>query len=265
VRWWLLVSMLAGCHVLFPRDETGAPSDALPSDDGPIVGGVDEDQDTKLDSEDNCPGIKNTTQTTNDDDSVGDACDPYPSLPGDRIAAREMFSTGFGDVSFTGTDVRVADGSAETGGAAADVLTTLSLVVPGGPDRFGATVEVGFSVLELGDVDNELRVKLTGSQSVNCVLSDDDLDTSLSTAIFNSTMNVESLNEVGIDLGQPQRMVVGAHEQDGSFCTFDGVRVEGFGTARGDVTVTIDIRAMKVRVDYIVVYDTTRAEPAPEK
>lgn len=265
MRWWLLASMLAGCNLVFPRD---APSDASGTDAPPPDGdpvGPDEDGDTKPDITDNCPGILNKAQTTNDGDNVGDACDPAPSLPGDRIAAREMFAMDLGNVSFTGTEVAVNGGSAETAGPAASVATTLSLVVPDNIDapRFGTTVEVGFTIGELGGSNNELRVKLAGSQSVNCVISDDDLDLSASTAIFNSTMDVESLGKVQIEPGTPQRIVVGAHEEDGSFCSFDGARVEGSGTARGDATVTIDIRGMSVRVDYLVLYDTTRPDPAP--
>jgi hypothetical protein len=73
---WLAVLALAGCDMVLGLEER---------DPGPGPG--NEDGDTARDDEDNCPGIRNDQSANMDGDGVGDACDPDPSVPGDRVVA----------------------------------------------------------------------------------------------------------------------------------------------------------------------------------
>src|SRR3954454_13194004 len=53
----------------------------------------DEDRDGYGDLCDNCPSVANTSQAAaGDSDSVGDACDPRPTQPGDSIVYFEPFN-----------------------------------------------------------------------------------------------------------------------------------------------------------------------------
>ena len=76
MRWLPFVVALAGCDVVLGLQE---------QDPGPGPG--NEDGDTARDEADNCPGIRNDQGENSDGDGVGDACDPAPTTPGDRILA----------------------------------------------------------------------------------------------------------------------------------------------------------------------------------
>jgi hypothetical protein len=84
VRWTVPVVAwgLAGCEVLFPLSGGGdGTPDAppLPLDGDPLD--EDDDDDTVLDVDDNCPQVANLNQHDEDGDMLGDVCDPCPIDP----------------------------------------------------------------------------------------------------------------------------------------------------------------------------------------
>lgn len=90
MRWLLVLLLTTGCRQVLGIDEGAVVEDATTSDspfDSPAdvrLEGHDEDLDTIIDDTDNCPATPNTNQLIID--TVGQACDPRPLTPGDRIA-----------------------------------------------------------------------------------------------------------------------------------------------------------------------------------
>ena len=92
----LVVTTLAACNLVFPLNDPGGSDGGLPSEDASpdAIPGHDEDQDDNPDVSDNCPNVPNKDQLDSDRDDVGDACDPRPTIKGDRLAFFDPF-TGF--------------------------------------------------------------------------------------------------------------------------------------------------------------------------
>ncbi len=134
------IALLAcsACNPAFDLHETYLDVDA------PVT--TDEDQDFIDDSVDNCPGIYNPTQADGDHDGVGDACDPHPMTPGDRIVWFEPFNSRVYQLTAdSAANWMIQDGSLVTTGSADTTSTTLALNLQ--LPLSTPTVEVGFTVL----------------------------------------------------------------------------------------------------------------------
>ena len=88
IRALTLLFVLSGCDRVYGLDR--APADAAPDaafDADPTCHpvGHDEDHDCIPDDLDTCPGIPNDQTRDSDKDGVGDACDPFPTMDGDRL------------------------------------------------------------------------------------------------------------------------------------------------------------------------------------
>jgi len=66
-----------------PKGQDGKWNSAPPWDPTPQTNGQDVDNDGYLNYVDNCPTIANKDQKDTDGDTLGDACDPAPTIPGD--------------------------------------------------------------------------------------------------------------------------------------------------------------------------------------
>jgi hypothetical protein len=135
-------------------------------------GGVpgDQDGDRILDDVDDCPHVWNPDQRDRDGDGVGDACDPNPDTPGDRIVGRGWFASGFGDFVPDRIDSWSLD------------LEPRFLTTTGDPDATIArlalrtfapspTVELAFIVRDYGTTDSHLlQIKLAADQNWECGL-----------------------------------------------------------------------------------------------
>ncbi|MBA3391464.1 MAG: hypothetical protein H0T89_02415 [Deltaproteobacteria bacterium] len=112
---WFLV--LAGCDQVLGL---GDPPDAAPP-----LAMHDEDLDGFDDSIDVCPGVLDD-QRDGDDDRVGDACDPHPTSPTDRLRLFASFDTFTGWSSRAG-DWMPVDGGLQVSSVANSQLTVLEL------------------------------------------------------------------------------------------------------------------------------------------
>lgn len=83
MRAAVLVVVLAGCGRL-DFDDHVASRDGTTSDAKPTCTGHDEDGDGYGDACGDCPVDSDPQQA--DRDGVGDVCDPFPDMPGDRLA-----------------------------------------------------------------------------------------------------------------------------------------------------------------------------------
>ena len=123
VRLALASLALAGCNAVFgvqdtkPLDAFVTPPDADPCSLHPGDPGFhDEDGDGFEDRCDMCPGVPNPDQADTLEaipDGVGDACDPSPSVTGDRLALFITFEepNAFDDWSVVTGNWAVANGS----------------------------------------------------------------------------------------------------------------------------------------------------------
>ncbi|MBK9036367.1 MAG: hypothetical protein IPL61_34820 [Myxococcales bacterium] len=78
--------LLAGCNQVLGLEPVEPPPRDAAAIDGRVAAGHDEDLDTIDDAFDVCPNVADD-QLDADGDGVGDACDPNPKVPIDRLRA----------------------------------------------------------------------------------------------------------------------------------------------------------------------------------
>lgn len=214
---------------------------------------------------DNCIGIFNDEQVDGDSDGVGDACDPNPGAD-DRVERFEVF---FDRIALTPSDGAFeleSDGVVPTN-PTEEIAGTLELVIPDS-DRTGVSLEVGFRPLDFGVMGNEnrfgIQIAATDSSTVACSVNEDDATNMVSSGTLDHTGGIEPLDpEPNVLPDALQRLVLDVHIGDGARCTFRGVsaarpQASGTGSAGGDLTITIEMFKLRARLEYLVVYDTTR-------
>ncbi len=263
MRWIVLLAVtLGGCHLVFKLDDSDGAINDAPVD---VAAEHDEDMDGAPDSADNCPGQGNANQADGDEDGVGDNCDAAPGTGPDTVlfAKSEFFAIDLGGASPSGTGFIAIGDAAETSGADIEAIDATLQFVLADSDRTGFSIEVGFTITDFGLQGNQNRfaidVVTTSSSSIRCLFNE---DSPASPASFgqleheNGTTNFDP--ELDIAANVPQRMVIHSHVLNGVDCLLGTSTAHGDGDGDGDVTLTIHVERMRARINYVVLYDTTR-------
>lgn len=229
---------------------------------GDAAASVDEDGDNILDRDDNCPGIYNPTQGDGDGDGVGDACDPHPNTPGDRIALADMFD---------GPTIAVTPDTPANWALAAGLLTTT-----GAPDATDAqvtlsevarapTFEVGFVVADYGTSPALNTVTVTVAFPGNtgtCAVMSASAGLPLGEVVTEVNVNDEHTSVLTTPIAPGANATVRATREAAT--TSDGtctVAESATPFAAGPdadfsaTTVGVTVQAMTVSLRYVVLYD----------
>ena len=156
---------LAGCNQVYELEPTKVRLFDAYVDDN------DEDEDLVVNSADNCPGIVNKEQRDDDDDGLGDECDPRPTQRGDFFIARQFFNDPVTDPSdwAVTTNWRFEPGHIfqPTLGATATLYSNLI------PDARQIMIEIGATAINWNNVTQHgLRLGIDEPGGYTCTLTD---------------------------------------------------------------------------------------------
>ena len=200
-----------------------------------------------------------------DGDGVGDACDPALSDMSDGIVreASAFFGKDFAPAESAGTGFEILEDSAVTLGPVGDVDASLQIRFADS-DRQGYSVEVGFTIDEYASAGVISRFAVdtisTNGSSLSCFFVDDDPGMP---GVPGFLMNASGgtapvLPALVLPTAVKHRLVLQAHEAEGARCRLGLSSAVVLSGADGDVTMTISVQRMRLRVDHVVIYDTTR-------
>jgi len=256
MRWWWLAIVLGGCNQLLGIEQT-AP---MPPPDGPpdmYLGPLDEDGDGYKDSDDNCPADVNPDQTLDGDgDGVGDACDPHPTTPGDRIVAAEMFNgPQYTWTPDSTTSWQIVKGSLQASPVTVGLLRRLTFATTAAHPTLQMQFHIdGYSRASINSID--VAVTTPGSYMHTLMRG-----TSIGEDLFVAELMDGGAIHASISF-TPQGIPEGStnafemtRDQDITYATLDGRSgIASVQTSDPNLSAVIEVQDMQISIAYIVLY-----------
>jgi hypothetical protein len=267
MRWVVAWALLAtGCDMVFNVELPDGGVAPPPEPDATIAPVAhDEDGDGLDDRADNCPTAANAPATAGaaqddfDGDGVGDACDPHPVTAGDVLVAVEYFTASTApvwasvipDTWTLRTDSLVSPPPPVTG-QVGHLLERPAL------QAAGATIDVGYSVVDVGPELNsnhvEVRLDTTGD-SAHCRVEESLLDGNSRLEVESSLVLVGSNFTPEVVAGQRYvaRLTRDAAEHR---CAVQGTVVTTANNDPGGVVVSaaVDLVDTQIEIEFIAIY-----------
>lgn len=246
MRCALLLFCVTGCGRENFDDAPDSPTD--PSNLPP----GDNDGDSIDNRADNCPHMFNQSQGDVDGDGVGDACDPRPATPGDRLVAVGLFGQTFGDfVPDALSNWTMADGLITSTPPADSTTVRLSLTTAARQP----TLEVSFFVRDYGNYSNDnMRLQLAAGDAWECAATSTNspLNGLLLRKLTTSGVGA-SLTSVGVNTANT--MVFSRDANQGA-CIMNGTPTNAANPIApfDTVTATLEFSYFQVAVAYAALY-----------
>jgi hypothetical protein len=245
------VLVLAGCNSLLGLANTVQVDAAEHPSCEMGAAQLDEDGDGIPNGQDNCPGVYNITQTDTDMDGVGDACDPNPTTPGDRIVDTTYFVTSLGCwVPDSIANWALANGSVTTPPPSVAINNNIAnMSLAHATTR--PTLEVGFEVLDYnaaGDTPVLQLVLDSAAAVIDCKIT-----------FVNLTLVVDmdfAMAKTVVPLGTAEHHFTLTVGSAASPCTLDATTATDPRNFTGGTTVGLHVDNARVAIDYTVLYDS---------
>jgi hypothetical protein len=232
-----MLLLLAGCNQLFGLEDT-------------VHGTRDKDGDNIIDG-DNCPHVINADQADSDGDTIGDACDPRPTVGGDIAISIDLFDDTTN--AWLPMPAWTFDLGSWTSPLGASSLVYQEQIVVHSP-----TVHVGFEIVAFATplIESSLRVVMNGETSNGqCEAIDDVIGDGRGEVIIRYGMHARRLDimpELAIDTPYELRFERGATAswtlQGESYSAVDNM---DYPTP---VTPRIEIKEMQIRITHVALY-----------
>ena len=242
VRLGVIVWLLAACGR--ENFELDAAVDA------PTIPPADHDGDGIPNAVDVCPTEFDPMQVDTDSDDVGDACDPRPTMSGDRLAGVGLFSESFGVwIPDTITNWSLGGGKVSTTSPADATAARLSFTAAGAdptvrlsfvPDDYGTSAQNhAINILLASTTTGNWRCELRGAVDVFNQLS-----------VYSNSTSLQQNPAGPYAAGQRLRLTINATAA-GTFCGVAGISAVAVGDYTQTTMSTITFEVLGLRASLV--------------